>query len=145
MPIKLRVDGIPVAASRPRFSIVRGRGHAYTDAKYRAYQALLHQEYRHQYQGKPLEGPVYVKLDVFRKIQKSISKQERVKRLSHVHRPLVKPDVDNYFKSVTDACTGLIWHDDAQVVSETTNKYYSENPRIEIEVGRIDELKQPEA
>ena len=48
-------------------------------------------------------------------------------------------------KQFTDACTGLIWHDDAQVVSETTNKYYSENPRIEIEVGRIDELKQPEA
>jgi Holliday junction resolvase RusA-like endonuclease len=41
-------------------------------------------------------------------------------------RPLVKPDLDNMVKAIKDACNGIVWHDDAQVVDERVSKYYAD-------------------
>ena len=43
----------------------------------------------------------------------------------------MKPDIDNLFKAVTDACTGIVWKDDNQIVSTKSDKFYSEVPRVE--------------
>lgn len=86
-----------------------------------------------RFNGKPLK----VILKIFRPIQQSISNRERSKRLSHVHRPQVKSDLDNYIKSILDALNGIIWDDDRNIVSIVADKYYAEDPRIEIEVEDI--------
>src|SRR5699024_11012696 len=58
---------------------------------------------------------------------------------NHVIRPTVKADIDNYTKAILDSCNGILWRDDSQVVSLIANKYYSDNPRIEIEVDKIEQ------
>ena len=51
--------------------------------------------------------------------------------------PSVKPDLDNYTKSVLDACNGFLWADDSQVCTLEASKQYGSPPRIEIEVNPI--------
>ncbi|EFA26061.1 RusA family crossover junction endodeoxyribonuclease [Pediococcus acidilactici] len=135
--IKLRIDGEPVPQGRPKF-VSRGKFvSAYDPPKSKTYKKLVAQSVREQYHGEPLDCPLYVVLNVFRPVQKSISKAERARKLSGVHRPTVKPDLDNYYKAVTDACTGIIWRDDALIVNVKMGKYYSEEPRVEMEVQEL--------
>ena len=116
--IKLVIDGEPVAASRPR---VTRKGWAYIAPKYKAYKDRAHLIVKNQYKGE----------------QKSVSKAERNRRLLNEHRPIFKPDIDNLFKAVTDACTGVVWHDDNQIVSVQMEKMYAEDPRVEMEVEEL--------
>lgn len=48
-----------------------------------------------------------------------------------------KPDIDNYFKAVTDALEGILYKNDGQIAAVTMQKLYSLNPRTEIEVEEI--------
>ena len=66
-------------------------------------------------------------------------KKERKLRLSGAHRPIVKPDTDNYIKSTLDGLNGLLWKDDNQIVKIVAEKYYSDHPRVEIEVEEVNE------
>ncbi|WP_339970305.1 RusA family crossover junction endodeoxyribonuclease [Holzapfeliella sp. He02] len=52
--------------------------------------------------------------------------------------PTAKPDVDNYFKGFTDALNGLVFEDDNQITEVHAYKFYSDNPRIELEVEEIE-------
>ena len=79
-------------------------------------------------------------MNFFRHVQSSVSKKERKLRLSGSHRPVVKPDTDNYIKSTLDGLNGLLWEDDNQIVDLIAHKYYSDNPRVEIEVTQLNEL-----
>lgn len=51
--------------------------------------------------------------------------------VSATKRPfhIVKPDVDNLVKGLTDALTGICWVDDAQIVEIRACKEYSETPQ----------------
>lgn len=135
--IKLTIPSEPIAQGRPRF-VSRGKFvSTYDPPKSKAYKELVAQYAREQYHGEPLDCPLYIVLNVFRPVQKSISKIERARRLSGAHRPIVKPDIDNLFKAVTDACTGVVWKDDNQIVSTKSDKFYSEEPRVEIYVEEL--------
>lgn len=79
-----------------------------------------------------------VRISVFRQVQKNLSKKERDRRLSHVHRPTVKFDLDNYIKSILDALNGKLWDDDKNIVSIVANKYYAAEPYFEVEVNSLD-------
>ncbi|GAW63083.1 RusA family crossover junction endodeoxyribonuclease [Ligilactobacillus acidipiscis] len=70
----------------------------------------------------------------YRAVQKSISKKEHLRRTTGQVRPTVNPDTDNYIKSTLDALNGILWRDDSQIVDLTAHKFYSDNPRIEIEL-----------
>ena len=43
-------------------------------------------------------------------------------------------DLSNYVKAIEDGLNKIVWKDDSLIVHEETDKFYSENPRIEIEV-----------
>ncbi len=73
----------------------------------------------------------------YRSVQKSGSKAVKFAKLQHITRPTVKPDIDNYFKCVTDALKGICWVDDNQIVDVEMHKYYDEKPRVEIEIREI--------
>lgn len=82
----------------------------------------------------PIQEALSVEIWFYRAVQKSISKKERLRRTTGHIRPIVKPDTDNYIKSTLDALNGILWRDDAQIVDLTAHKFYSDNPRIEIEL-----------
>ena len=52
-------------------------------------------------------------------------------------RPVGKPDISNILKAAEDACNGVIYRDDAQIVDAQTLKRYSAMPGLEIVVRRI--------
>lgn len=109
----------------------------YDPPKVSKFKKQLHLLACSQYKGEPLEGALSVKIKFYRHVQKSISKKERVKRLSGAHRPIVKPDLDNYIKSTLDALNGVIWADDNEIVELQAHKFYSDNPRIELTVHEL--------
>lgn len=52
--------------------------------------------------------------------------------------PIVKPDVLKLSRAVEDACTGIIWVDDAQIVVEYLIKIYiQEKPGVYVEVTEL--------
>ncbi|WP_063697048.1 RusA family crossover junction endodeoxyribonuclease [Pediococcus inopinatus] len=133
----LLISGEPVPQGRPRF-VSRGKFvQTYDPKKSKDYKKLVKQQVKAQFHEDLLSGALNVELKVYRPIQKSITKKERELRLSGAHRPTIKGDIDNYFKAVTDACTGLVWIDDAQIVSTQSNKYYSEDPHVELVVKEL--------
>ena len=82
----------------------------------------------------PFDGPLEVCMEFYRPVQASLSQKERARRLSGVHRPTVKPDLDNYIKSTSDALNGIIWEDDNLIVSLQAEKFYSERPYLVVEI-----------
>lgn len=48
--------------------------------------------------------------------------------------PVVRPDTTKLVRAVEDACTGVVWRDDSQVVAQHAFKNYGEPARVEIEV-----------
>lgn len=138
--INLVFNLAPVAQARPRATRM-GRGIRLYDPRPTAvFKKTLRSMASEQYKGEPLEGQLLVDITFYRPIQKSLSKKERLLRLLGVHRPVVKPDLDNYIKSAFDALNGVLWADDAMVVDLHAKKFYAEKPRIEIEVNKIEEV-----
>ena len=137
--MKLVFEIEPVEQARPRATRM-GRGiRLYDPKKVSVYKKQLAMMCKFQYKQEPLTGPLKVELKFFRHVQSSLSKKERELRLSGSHRPVVKPDTDNYIKSTLDGLNGLLWEDDNQIVDLIAHKYYSDKPRVEIEVTKLDE------
>ena len=138
--MKLVFEIEPVEQARPRATRM-GRGiRLYDPKKVSVYKKQLGMMCRFQYKQAPLAGPLKVEMNFFRHVQSSVSKKERKLRLSGRHRPVVKPDTDNYIKSTLDGLNGILWEDDNQIVDLIAHKYYSDNPRVEIEVTQLNEL-----
>lgn len=132
--IKLILPIEPVAQARPRARRF-GKGiRLYDPPKTATFKRKLHKLAKESYHDKPLDGELEVTVIFGRAMQKSISKKERKLRLLGRHRPIVKPDLDNYIKSTLDALTGVLWKDDNAIVKLVAEKRYMEQPRIEIEV-----------
>lgn len=99
----------------------------YTPAKTVKYENEIKRMIKDRYKGPPLEGPLDVWCDFFMKKPKS----------SKNNLPVVKPDLDNLIKAVTDAANKLVWKDDSQIVSMSAKKVYSDKPGVRLLVIRI--------
>jgi len=82
-----------------------------------------------------MEGPVEVRLTAYLRIPKSASKKLRANMLAHIERPTKKPDGDNLAKLALDALNGVCWNDDVQVVDLTVRKFWSDEPRLVVEIS----------
>jgi len=65
--------------------------------------------------------------------------KEAVKRLKKGKRvfPASRPDLTKLIRSVEDALTGILWRDDAQVISQVALKRYAmpdETPGVRVRV-----------
>lgn len=129
------VHGEPVPAGRPRFT---RQGHAFDPKKSRQYKAMVRESAVMQCHGDLIaDKPIAVKIAIYRGIQKSVSHKEHDRRATGAHRPIVKPDTSNYIKLIEDALTGVIWKDDNIIVRLVADKYYSDDPRIEVTVTEV--------
>lgn len=137
--MKLVFEIEPVEQARPRATRMGLGIRLYDPKKVSVYKKQLGMMCSFQYKQAPLAGPLKVEMNFFRHVQSSVSKKERKLRLSGSHRPVVKPDTDNYIKSTLDGLNRLLWEDDNQIVDLVAHKYYSDKPRVEIEVTKLDE------
>lgn len=137
MKKEFTVLGEPVGKGRPRFSTVTGR--AYTPTKTTNYENLVKLEYHAQCGGDPFPEKVMLKMAIraYFAIPKSASKKARAAMITTEQRPVKKPDADNILKSVADALNQVAYYDDSQIVATTIEKYYSEQPRVEVSIESI--------
>lgn len=73
----------------------------------------------------PVEGPLQVELEF------------RLARGKTVRRPMpsVRPDVDKLTRACFDSLTGVVFKDDAQVVTVLARKRYADQPGVHVRVG----------
>jgi Holliday junction resolvase RusA-like endonuclease len=138
--IKFQVLGPPVAQGRPRASSQRGKiimRDPKKSKEYKQYVKLAAAQYAPE---QLLDEPLHLIVKVFRPIPKSFSKKKTQEAITGVLRPITKPDTDNYLKGVKDALNGVIWRDDSIIVDTSVSKYYSDKPRIEVEVYTLEEI-----
>ena len=138
--ILITIPGEPCAQGRPRFSTAGGFVKAYDPAKSRNYKAfvkLIAQEEIKEQCWKYTELPLAVTITAYMSIPSSKSKKFKQAASMGVERPTKKPDVDNIFKCVTDALSGIAYKDDKQIVAATVNKWYAEVPRVEVMIRII--------
>ena len=123
----------PVAQARPR-AVRMGRSLRMYDPKKTAdFKKQLHLLALAKHVV-PIQEALSVEIWFYRAVQKSVSKKEHLRRTTGQVRPTVKPDIDNLCKATLDSFNGILWRDDAQIVDLTAHKFYSDNPRIEIEL-----------
>lgn len=130
---KITVDGEPVGKARPR---VTARG-TYTPKKTKDYEKLVKYTYISKYNKTLLENAIEINIKAYFKIPKSTSNKKRTLMISDKIRPTKKPDLDNVLKCITDALNDVAYIDDKQIVKASIEKYYSENPRVIIEIKEI--------
>lgn len=133
--MKITIPIEPVSQLRPRATSRGGHTRVYDPPKVKTYKDSV----RTFLENYPIKRFSDVELDVKAKfylpVQKSISKKERERRLSHKKRPDKKPDIDNLQKSLLDSLNGIVWDDDAKITHIEAWKFYSEKPRTEIEIN----------
>lgn len=86
----------------------------------------------------PLAGPVEILLELRMPIPVSWSKKKQVAASAGQVRATKKPDADNVLKGVKDACNGIVWVDDSQVVVITVRKLYHAEPCVVIAVREVE-------
>jgi Holliday junction resolvase RusA-like endonuclease len=129
--IKLTIPGQPCAKGRPRL----GKFGTYTPEKTVNYETLVKELYIIGNYGKQLEGALQITVSAFFKIPKS--KENAFKNSCGEIRPTTRPDWDNIGKIISDALNGLAYCDDSQIVRAIVNKYYSDIPRVEVEICNV--------
>jgi len=81
--------------------------------------------------------PLSLNVISYMAIPKSASKIKREAMLSGDLRPTKTPDIDNILKIIMDGLNKIAFHDDRQVVEEHSEKFYSDVPRVEVELRVI--------
>lgn len=121
--IRITIDGDPIPAQRPRYSVRR------------VYQPKRNVEYRKQIQAaamaamavaEPLKGEVAVTVKLYRRF-----------------KPAARNfgDVDNHLKALFDGMNQIVFDDDRQIVRCVVEKFQDKvNPRVEIEIGVIEDV-----
>ena len=130
MKLTLTIPGEPVAKGRPRFY----NGHAITPAKTVNYETLVKEMWAVTHGQQMLDGELCASLTAFFAIPSSKSKAEKKRMLEGIVRPVKRPDLDNVIKCVLDACNGIAYKDDSQIVTVVAEKFYSDTPRLELEI-----------
>lgn len=85
----------------------------------------------------PLEAQIAMTVKAYFGIPKSVSKKLREQMLLNNIRPTKKPDTDNIGKIIADSLNTIVYRDDAQIVRMLIEKYYSDVPRVEVEIREI--------
>jgi Holliday junction resolvase RusA-like endonuclease len=116
--INFKTPTVPVAQPRQRIAVQGGRAINYTPAKHpvNVFKAALQMAFAEVYDGPPLICAIGVSV-VF-VMPRPKCRRRNAKRTWHTK----KPDIDNLFKAVADALSGLAWVDDKQICEAVLRK-----------------------
>lgn len=133
--ISFVIPGAPVGKARPRVT----RNGTYTPKKTRAYEHDVRLLARAAFgAAPPLDEAIHLDLVVYLPIAASWSKRKQAAARSGELQPIKKPDLDNLEKAVTDACNGIVYVDDAQIVEVVKAKRYSDTPHVWVRITSLD-------
>lgn len=125
----------PRGKARPR---VTARG-TYTPAESKAAERAVASCAKAAMAGaKPMEGPLIAMVEAYFAVPASWSAKKRAAALAQTVLPTGRPDTDNLAKLALDACNGIVYGDDAQVVSLIAMKRYSESPGLRVAISTIE-------
>lgn len=152
MPFRFEIPIEPRGKDRPRFRIVKTKKgqqfvNVYTTAATRNYELEITGAAVKAIGGStPFEGPLTVTIDCIMPVPASWSQAKWHRAVTGIIRPASKPDWDNLAKSIIDACNGVIWRDDAQIVDCRVRKFYGKKPGILLsvratEIGLLEPLE----
>ena len=138
--VTFTVDGDPVPKGRPRFARRGQFVQTYTDAKTIDYETQVAMKARHAIGStKPLENALTVFLYLRYTVPASYSKKRREACLNGLEYPK-RIDIDNVYKSITDAMNGIVYLDDSQIVEAHIKKVYAEESGANIMVQECDSI-----
>ena len=80
----------------------------------------------------PLETPIAAYIYISMPVPQSYSKKRSKDCLDGFERPTKRPDTDNIVKAFLDACNGIVYKDDAQVVSLHATKVFGETASVQV-------------
>ena len=131
--LHFHIDGDPVPKGRPKFTSIAGFMRTYTPKKTVDYELTVRAAAKAAMGPTDLlETPVGVYLYIRLPIPKSHSKKRKDACLSGQEKPIKKPDIDNLAKSILDGMNGVIWKDDAQIVSLHVTKVYASGAGVDV-------------
>lgn len=132
------IYGEPRGKERPKFSTVCGHATARTPENTVLYENLVKTEYRIQSGVRFTDDAMLsVRIFAFHSVPKSASRKKHLAMIDRLIRPTRKPDWDNVGKIICDALNGIAYRDDAQIVDALVRKFYSDTPRVIVEISDI--------
>ena len=125
------VPGEPCGQGRPLFSTKNNITRAIDRPKSRNYKAFVKEiaagaikKCGWMY----TELPIYVEICAFMAVPSSYSKKRKNECYTWQEHPCKKPDIDNIFKIITDALSGIAYKDDKQITDVHMFKRYVSSP-----------------
>lgn len=133
------LDIEPKPQSRPRF----GKKRAYEDRDMLAWKRRFMYLLKAKRPTMIEKGPIAVLLTFYVYPPQYLAKSKgRAEALRNEEIYVDKrSDIDNYAKAALDASNKILYTDDGQVAALSAQKLYSLQPRIEIEVFKLEETK----
>lgn len=121
--------GDPIPKGRPRFT---RQGRAYTPKRTLDYESeIAEMAKRAMGSSPPLETPVTAYVYVTYTIPPSYSKKRADACLAGTEKPK-RVDLDNVCKAVFDACNGIIYVDDSQIVNIHARKTWGHQGMVQV-------------
>lgn len=133
MIITFDLPGKPHGKGRPRAT---STGRMYTPQATRDAEGFIRHQAAQAMTGQAvLRGAVQAWVEIEVEPPASFSKKKRVAALAGEVFPTVAPDLDNIAKAILDACNGVVYLDDKQVVSLNVMKRYGERDITTVSFG----------
>lgn len=145
------VPGEPQGKARARTVHTKYGARTFTPEKTELYENWIKTCYLQKWGDKKIRGELAIKITAYFGIPNTPKKPEwieedikpkRLKELMRENRirPTKKPDFDNISKVIADSLNGIAYKDDAQIVTAFFDKFYSDEPRVEVTITKIGEL-----
>lgn len=131
----------PKPQSRPRFARRGNYVQTYEDSAMRAYKQKVKAYLRKAKPELIEKGAIFAHVTFYVPAPKYLLSSKKKRLEVKLERKYCdkKSDLDNYLKAILDASNKILFSDDGQVAKIITEKKYSYNPRIEIEICEIGE------
>lgn len=127
------VYGEPKGKGRPRFRKIGNFVKPYSSEVTVTYENLVKMSFIESCEEKFLESqPLEMEVIIYQSIPSSASKKKQKEMEEGIIRPTKKPDCDNILKAILDGLNKTAYKDDTQIVKLSCEKFYSNEPRVEI-------------
>lgn len=141
--IKFIVEGECVPKARPR---VKRNGYTFTPKKTKDYEEnVKFAIYTSTSDTFPLydeKTPLRAEIIITLGIPTSWTKKKQEQARNGEIMPCKRGDLDNYAKAILDACNGIVFFDDGDIVELYVEKKYGVHPQADVTIMSMDEKER---